>query len=259
MSRQVTVERKEAGAEDQKLYGFRVKDTCPRDTLDVPVKYRVFQFDEFGNPIKATFKKPVAVEGLTVINEYKDTQPWADFGHVYTFQKRYRDPKTGTPVPGARFERVPVSVAQAIARHYGHVLEVKEISPGVAEDKRYEAFMRADLIEVPADLPTIAKTPRPANPLALSDPNFAKGQDKRRENEPADIVPQVGERDANGRVKITENEAPEEMESLEELEKAASDASPGDEVSSDDTVIEDEHEPDDPNLPEEDEGEPDED
>ncbi len=266
MSRLVTIERREAGVEERALFGFRVKDTCPRDTLSIAVKYRVFLFDNDGNPVHANFKRPMAIEGMTVIADYKKQQPWHDHSHVYTFQKRYRDEHTkGKPmIPGARFESMPVSVALSIAKAYGHVVEVKEIDPGIDEAKRYEAFIRAELVEVPDDLPMVdVVRPAEVNPLALEKPRAQLGQDRRRANEPEEIEPQVGEGRDSGRVTIEENEGLSDY-NITDVEKDLKEDGPDSEIVVDGTPEEDEEktepeapeaeepEPEDPNLPDED-------
>lgn len=121
------VEYRKPNAEKKILVGLYLKDSTPRDNLNIPVHYKVFKFNEDGSPVKASWSEGQTVNGVARVIEHKNEQPAESFNHAYMVQKYYRDASKRFQ-RAARFIELPESVANAIAAEWSQYLDVREVA-----------------------------------------------------------------------------------------------------------------------------------
>lgn len=140
MTYQTLVEYNSPDPDPRVQVGIKLKKECPVRVLEMPVKYRVYEYKENGKKAKATWEEGQVIDGVKRIVKHTNKQPWQDHLHVYTVQRRYRYQDGFSE--GPRFLTMPESVAQQLAHEYRDHISVRRVPEATRE-----AFYSADEIE----------------------------------------------------------------------------------------------------------------
>ena len=127
------VDHKSPEAPARVTVGIRVRETCPRNTVEVPTVYREFEYDAKGQPVmgqEVRFEGSGATQFRTVTREHKYHRE----NKVYTVQKTaYKYQKLeGQPIGGRvvmnqpiRFINMVRPVAEALIASHGNYLDIR--------------------------------------------------------------------------------------------------------------------------------------
>jgi len=131
MSFTIKLDHKSPGREDQIHIGTMVRGNSPRNTIEIPVRYRVYRYDEKGSPIVGERRITEYSEGVPSIRSITE-HLYQDITKVYTFVRRggrqaIRNgvKETIPQVQPIRFDLVPLSVYEQMISFYSEWVDIR--------------------------------------------------------------------------------------------------------------------------------------